>query len=354
MRTIGAISPIEGADKIELARVDGWNVVVRKGAFKPGDQCVYFEIDSWVSVEDERFEFLKKMGAKKAIDGVERFRIKTIRFRGQISQGLALSADMFTESELNNLNEELDVIKYERQEPVHADAAGNYPPFMQKTDEKRIQNIYYDVKDRGDYKNTLFYPTIKIDGTSIQVAYIRPDSPHLMNLEEDKYISCEDGGQFLLLSRNLMLKPKADGTEMAAIAKANVLEKLKQISDELGVSVAIRGEFSGPGIQGNPERLAEFTYFPYGLLDIDNQEQISWEKCLELFGKYNVKNVVKNIEDPFKVFSRFSTIDDILKYADGKGMRADRREGIVFKGVMNGRYISFKVISNKWLLKNDG
>src|SRR5438876_1094061 len=90
IRKISEVLPIEGADNIELVKVDGWQCVTKKGEFKPGDLCIYFEIDSFLPIRSE-FEFLRKSSYKKMGDK-EGFRLKTIKLRGHLSQGLVLNA----------------------------------------------------------------------------------------------------------------------------------------------------------------------------------------------------------------------------------------------------------------------
>ena len=90
IRIISDIQPIEGADMIELSIVDGWKVVVAKNVgHKVGDMVIYCEIDSFLPIKDE-FEFLRKTSYKKMSDGMEGFSLKTIKMRGQVSQGLIL------------------------------------------------------------------------------------------------------------------------------------------------------------------------------------------------------------------------------------------------------------------------
>src|SRR5260221_575643 len=83
------IQPIPNADAIEVVTINGWKVVSKKGEFKIGDLCVYFEIDSFLPIKPE-FEFLRKSCYRKMADGSEGFRLRTIKLRGQISQGLVL------------------------------------------------------------------------------------------------------------------------------------------------------------------------------------------------------------------------------------------------------------------------
>ncbi|MCH8618212.1 hypothetical protein [Undibacterium sp. TS12] len=84
IRQVSSIKPIVGADAIECASVDGWSVVVKKNEFKPGDACVYIEIDSFLPLQDERFAFLAKN--KTSCNDREGTRLRTVKLRGQISQ----------------------------------------------------------------------------------------------------------------------------------------------------------------------------------------------------------------------------------------------------------------------------
>ena len=87
IQKIWDITPIEGADRIELAHVEGWQSVVNKGTFKPMDNCVYFEIDSFLPFRPV-FEFLRHSSYKKNDIMGEGFKLRTIKIRGEISQGL--------------------------------------------------------------------------------------------------------------------------------------------------------------------------------------------------------------------------------------------------------------------------
>ena len=145
VRSISNLSPIEGADKIELATVDGWKVVVAKDVgHKVGDLIIYCEIDSFLPIKEE-FEFLRKSSFKKMGDQ-EGFRLKTIRLRGQISQGLIMPISVLNPPDTNiyvepfeglDVTEMLGIVKYEP--PIPAELAGKvkglFPSFIPKTDE---------------------------------------------------------------------------------------------------------------------------------------------------------------------------------------------------------------------------
>jgi hypothetical protein len=143
IRKINLVEPIEGADAIEVATVDGWKVVVKKNEFKVGDLVVYFEIDSWVPTG--LAPFLSKGKEPREYNGIKGERLRTIKLRGQISQGLilpyAICGKICEEGE--DVSELLYIQKYEA--PIPAQLAGQvkstFPSFIPKTDQERVQNI---------------------------------------------------------------------------------------------------------------------------------------------------------------------------------------------------------------------
>ena len=171
VRKISDIQSIPGADMIELAIVDGWKVVVAKNVgHKVGDMVVYCEIDSFLPIKEE-FEFLRKSSYKKMSDGTEGFRLRSIKLKGQISQGLVLP---LKDLQLPNkdllevgmdVTKELGIVKYER--PIPAELSGKikglFPSFLRKTDEERIQNLSNEYENLKQHK---FYVTEKLDGSS--------------------------------------------------------------------------------------------------------------------------------------------------------------------------------------------
>jgi RNA ligase (TIGR02306 family) len=176
IRKISDIQPIEGADMIELVIVDGWKVVVAKNVgHKVGDLVIYCEIDSFLPIREE-FEFLRKSSYKKMVDGTEGFRLRTIRLKNQVSQGLVLPISVLNPTDTNiyvepfeglDVTEMLEIVKYEP--PIPAELAGKvkglFPSFLRKTDEERIQNLTLEYEG---WKNSdkRFYVTEKLDGSS--------------------------------------------------------------------------------------------------------------------------------------------------------------------------------------------
>jgi len=144
LQKIAEIRPIEGADNIEVVVVGGWQCVAKKGEFSVGSPCVYLEVDSVLPMES-RYEFLKKSSYVKK-DWIEGYRLKTVRLRQQLSQGLALPLSLFSTSEVNlecpsgtDLTEILGVKLWDPPVPakIAGQAKGNFPNFIRKTDQER-------------------------------------------------------------------------------------------------------------------------------------------------------------------------------------------------------------------------
>lgn len=325
IRVISNIRPIEGADKIEVATVDNWNVVVGKNEFKIGDNVVYFEIDSFLPIREE-FEFLRKSCYKKLADDSEGFRLKTIRLRKQISQGLIMSLDILPFGSYgvgDDVSDFLEVTKYDPPLPAElvGIAIGNFPSFIQKTDEERIQNLteYYE-----GFKRYKYFASEKADGTS---------STFFINDDE-----------FGICSRNLQLIYNPDNTFGRIIIQNNLEEKLRNF----GRNVAIQGEIVGEGIQGNKYKLKGQKLLVYNIFDIDKYEYVSKEEMLRICNLFNLE-IVPTI---FIDFILTETIDELIKIADDKSRINPKtiREGLVWVSIDAPNRISFKTISNDFLI----
>ena len=351
LRRISDIQPIEGADMIELAIVDGWKVVVAKEVgHRIGDMVVYCEIDSFLPIKEE-FEFLRKSSYKKMGDQ-EGFRLRTVKLRGQVSQGLILpisvfgaygyrmSEDLLNEnpalepnksvispSEMielvvgNDVTEVLGIVKYEP--PIPAELAGKvkgmFPSFIRKTDEERIQNL---ASEYEEMKKHTYYETEKLDGSSATFYY--------------------NNGEFGVCSRNLELLETEGNTFWKVARELDLENKMK----EYGMNISFQGELIGEGVQGNPYKIKGQTVRFFNLFDIDLQVYHSlsvFKETMKELGLETVPVLRTNFKLP-------DTIDELLKMADGKSELNPNfdREGIVVRSL--DRTISFKVISNKFLL----
>ena len=183
IQRITRLSPINGADKIETARVLGWDVVVGKGDFSEGDLAVFFEIDSFLPASDSRYASFEDRFT--TLDGERGMRVKTIRLRKQLSQGLLMPVSKFPEVTKLVLSEDTDVTKVlgiKKWELAEATKSSNnvgkttvFPSFIRKTDQERIQNISNKVFEALDKQ---FQVSIKKDGSSMTAYVVHPNSPH--------------------------------------------------------------------------------------------------------------------------------------------------------------------------------
>jgi len=319
------IQPIPGADAIVVAKVKGWNVVVKKGEFNVGDLAVYYEIDSFLPVRPQ-FEFLRKSSYKR-MGSSEGFRLKTIRLRNTVSQGLLtpIPEGIIDPKEGDDLTEALGIVKYEP--PIPAQLAGKikgtFPSFIPKTDEIRIQNFESEVGFSPAGERA--YLTEKLDGTSFTCYF--------------------NNGVFGVCGRNWELTETSDNSLWRM---ANLLQ-LKEKMTKHGKNIALQGELIGAGINGNLYELKEHKLYFFTGYDIDKGRRMFFDELEWLLFRFEVP-MVPVLEKYGYVLPTENLVDNMLKYAEGKSvlnMGVDR-EGVVVRGLE--REFSFKAISNTYLL----
>lgn len=365
VQKIKSIKPIEGADKIEIAQVLNWDCVVKKGEYHVGDEVIYFEIDSLLP-DIPMLEFLKGSSWSQKLN---KYKISTHKFRGQISQGLVIPAkdlkELYTQINCKNgevnvmslavidpliegedLTEILGIEKYEP--PVSNGPLGrtiSHEWYVPKTDEERIQVCAQDVlpvymkAERNEW-----YASVKIDGCSCTAG-----------LFEDAFLI---GGRSQWYADENMYT--------TTVKKYITEEKLKEYHEKTGKYVVFQGELCGPGIQSNRLGLSEKDWFIFNAYTSTTGKMDSYTKCdligmlnlCEEFGLFHVPLIA--FEEKFD-FSKTTdidqTVEDLLKYVDQFKYRRwfdnaspnQIAEGIVFR--MNDMTNSFKVVSNKFLLK---
>lgn len=342
VREVKEIRPIENADAIELAIVDGWQVVVKKGEFEQGDLGVYFEIDSFLP-ERKEFEFLRKSSFREMPDGSKGFRLRTIKLRGEMSQGLLLPTGLFPEIRDKTLGEEvtkeLGVIKYDPPVPAQlaGEVKGRFPSFIRKTDEERIQNL---ISWFERYKHIDFEVTEKLDGSSMTV-----------------YFNDEESG---VCSRNLDLKESETNTFWRVARELKILDGLEKFHQEFGKHLAIQGECVGPGLNGNSLKLSKQTIYVFNIFDIDEHRYMVPDERTKVLEELETLGCslyqVPFIED-VKVFEKYQDVEKVLEMAEGKSLidPGSIREGLVFKSksLVGRDIISFKAINNEYLLKQE-
>lgn len=347
IQKIDSLSPIEGADMIELAHIKGWQVVVKKNEFKEGDLGVYFEIDSFLPI-DPRYEFLRNSSYKVSDLLGEGFRIKTVKLRGQLSQGLLLSVKNFPEIKDpivgSDVTEILGVRKWEI--ATRASSSGtiiaDLPSYVPYTDEIRIQNIPEVIEEINRYE---YYISVKMDGTSCSVAIDTEGQFHVFG---HQYEYADDGASMFY-----------------EWVKAHHVEELLRDLWEPSTSITVQGEYCGAGIQKNTAKLREPYWFIFTVLK--NGKRISLHEMKRVSNRLRIRTVpIIECGERGSFIKKHPTVEKILEFADGQYKDFDdetkdvgRREGIVirsqtpvYSSIVSGD-LSFKAVSNKYLLKND-
>lgn len=327
VQIIKELIPIEGADRIEIASMEGslWQVVVGKGLHKPGDHVIYCEIDSVLPLE--HFPELEKTNG----------RIKTMKLRGVYSQGYILPIMVACEvvrlrgytvnfSVGSEWTTALGITKYEPPATFHCgDMAGVFPSHLiEQTDEERIQNIPEICEE---LRGQPYWITVKMDGTSASYVY--------------------DYEAFLACSRNNARKD-GDNVYWNLARQYNLPVVLAHDAGRW----AVQGEACGPGIQKNPLGLDKHDLFIFNVVDKITRKRLDYDQLASFCDTYKLAPVpLLEKGDSFNY-----TPDQLLTLAEGKYPSGKEREGIVIRGlgravVRKGDHMSFKAISNRYLSK---
>jgi len=351
VKKITSLNPIPGKDRIELATIDGWTVIVRKGEFWVDGPCVYVEIDS-VLPDKPEFEFLRDKG----------FRIKTMKMAGCISQGICFPLDILPDGHYNegdDVTELLGVTKWERQDAtdvaeqntkatkpkfpkwlmrfkwfrslVHRfnkREAKGFPDFIPKTDETRIQNAPFYLELPQDW-----VVTEKIDGQSGTFAVVRRKKLFRSYYE---YIVC---------SRNVRLYQKDSSSYWAVSDKYEIEKKLKgflSMNPQLEW-IAIQGECISPKVQGNKYKVTEPDLYVFNVLTpAGRRDSLQGRAFVEAMGMKFVPII--------GVGPLPKTVPEMLEYAHGDSALGNTiREGLVCRS-LDGRQ-SFKAVDPLFLIK---
>lgn len=332
IRKIADIREIPGADSIELAIIDGWQTVVKKSEFKAGEMVVFCEIDSWIP--HDLAPFLSKGKEPREYQGTKGERLRSVKLRGHLSQGLVLPLsiccffDDANPEDGEDVSHILNIVKWEREIPaqLRGHAKGNFPSFLRKTDQERVQNLVREIERiRESGEPEMFEVSIKLDGTS--------------------FTAYHNNGATGFCSRNLELKPEDESTVYSQVFRKYHLADALAAT---GMNVAIQGEIMGQGIQGNRECLTEPTLYVFDVFDIDAQQYMNPGERMNFFSMFLQHLGVQHV--PLLCFiDSLPAVTDILRMADGNSINNPVREGIVFKSCE--RDFSFKAISNSFLLK---
>ena len=364
------ITPIDGADMIVVAHVLGWECVVKKDEFKVGDKVIYIEVDSIVPDKPE-FEFLRERN----------FRIRTIKLRGQVSQGLVLPLPkkLSSLSVGTDVTKELGIVKYltpsEREEEkqnqreieksnklkkfmlrysffrrlfLSKKQKSGFPFWVQKTDEERIQNLHWNAFYE-QYKDKKVYITEKIDYQSVTfTGKMIPKYSGLLGklLPLKKF-------QFVVCSRNLTTNDK--NSLYWKIARQYNIEQILRENPTL----TIQGEQGNTNVQGNKYGITKPRLWVFNIIDHEKNYHYDWNEMFDFCEKYGlgVVPVLDNHWDTLTWYGKLSevgsTVNEWVEFSKGKSIYADiPREGVVVRCIENGKKIfSYKVINPDFLLK---
>jgi len=357
IRKISEINPIPSADSIEVATVGGWKVVVKRGEFAAGDLAVYLEIDSWVP--HELAPFLSKGSDPREYNGIKGERLRTVKLRGQLSQGLLIpisavygKIEPIDIQEGRDIGDLLGIQKWEAEIPASlaGQVQGPFPSWIRKTDQERCQNLVTEIFEEN--AGAKYEVTIKLDGSSMTVfarGTVDESDPSLVQMESG------------VCSRNLWLKvneENASNTLVSVAVKSGLLGILENMARNGDGNFAVQGEIMGPGIQGNRENLKMHQLFVFDIQNIDEGAYLDPGArsllMLDLYARGVDQNLIKHVPIVAHGAALLDTlgiknVEDLLKFANGKSINHQVREGLVFKRI-DGRF-SFKAISNQFLLK---
>lgn len=351
IQRIVELTPIPNADNIICATVQGWELVVKKDEFKVGDLCVYIEIDSIVPDRPE-FEFLRE----------RKFRVRTIKLRKQISQGLALPISIVPKGKVkegDDVTELLGIIKYDPEgekerrlleqklnksknifhklfgqykwyrnliKKFTKKKANNFPVFISKTDEVRIQNKPQLCET---LKGKRLVKTEKLDGQSATY-YLKRNKRKL---------------EFGVCSRNIHLIHKNNSSYWTIAEQLRIEDILKKLigSDDL---IVLQGEIIGEGIQGNKYEIKGYDFYAYNLKYGNNR--LGSVQASGTLKDYDIK-FVPILDNNFYIKD---TVKEMVDDSKGKSILVNKlREGYVIRSYEGD--LSFKVINPDFLLKND-
>lgn len=340
IQRIWEIEPIDGADKIELAHVLGWQCVVNKGQFQPMDIGVYFEIDSFLPIREE-FEFMRSSSYKKTDIMGEGFKLRTMRFRGQISQGLLLPVSQFPEIPStvevgDDVTELLGVRKWEIEERATTGGTviGTLPYDIPHTDETRVQE---NPELINAFAGLEYYISTKMDGSS-----------HSIGIDENG---------FHVTGHNYEYKDDGASSFYNLVKERKYQERVEALVKDLGLrTLTIQGELCAPGIQRNRLRLAKPEWYVFTIRE--NGKRVGLNRMLELCKMLDFVHVpIEEVDVDLP--SKYPTVEALLERADGEYPNGGKKEGIVIRPTepvfcpLISASLSMKVVSNKYLLKNE-
>ena len=359
IQRIDNLYSIQGADRIEVAQILGWECVVKKGEFKVGDKCIFFEVDSVLPNKPE-FEFMAE----------KKYRVRTIKLRKQISQGLVIPLSYIKYADLSIYNIGYDVtsllgvVKYDPEIRRYSGTGtklgfkrtkGKFPYFIPKTDEERIQSSPHFLRK---YKDELFYISSKLDGCS-GTFYVKNKkygicSRNLELMHDEDLSKLERFKRYIYSFFSKSFRKALDIDRKSVYSKVSRQFKIREKLLSLNRNIAIQGELIGPSIQGNKYVLNSLDFRVFNIYHIDKQKFCSYNELIYITTQLELNTVpILKINESLDNYD----IPKLVELSKGKSILNPKimREGVVFRTMKESdSRISFKVINPEFLLKYEG
>ena len=341
VRRIDAILPIPDADRIEVAKVGGWQVVVGKGEFSAGEPVVFYEIDTFMPTDNQNYAFLAERGTKDmVVDGRPTVGhvLKTARLRGVYSQGLVLKPSAVLPSSIPEYAYEkmadrmacvdslVGVCEYVKpQADTSVGFVGKYDPFIApRTDAERIQNI--DQRTFDLIKRTEYEVSVKVDGTSVSMVFDDRTNSFRIFSHNNEFDVSEGMGKIAY--------DCATGQGLRAFCEANHMTTLQ-------------AELCGPKIQSDRLGLGRHRLFVFSIWDMAECKYVS---CKELDGRIGCQDVLDShvpIVSTGTLLDKFDTPDGFLSYVDG--IKGNVTKGRLDEGLVTHIYDKGAITDEQWM-----
>ncbi len=346
IQSIDKIIKHPNADRLYIATIGLWEMITAE-PLNVGDEVLFFEIDSMMPLSDSRYEFLRGRH-QKVVNGREYSRLRTMRLRKELSQGLIIPISHFS-TELKqfahpdntaHLQDILGVIKYEkpawltRGKGSNPEIGNSFPDDIPKTDQERVQNCVRQYQDAFVADET-FEASYKLHGSSITI---------LVRNNELEVCS----RNYSLRIPNVFEWDVVTNHFIDTAIRSGIIFRLIMLHVATGRNIAVQGEIFGEGINDNFENIKGHDINIFDVFDIDKQRYMLPNERMEFLREHNIQSV-PIFDANFKLPENPR---DCLKIADGDSAYNGKfREGLVFK--CNTRDFSFKAVSNRFLEKTD-